>query len=417
MPDTASRSAASITSCRPIYLPLFRVRKASLPARLFRLKRSSRICRIAALAPWSFVLDACRDNPFKTGTTRSLGGARGLAQGTPPEGVFVLYSAGVGQSALDRMSDNDADPNSVFTRIFLKEIQKKDTPLVAIAKTTQVAVRDLSQTVSHTQVPAYYDQIIGQLYLASESAAPAKVDQNLPAAGNKQSKPPAIANVPVTVSSPPLARCSTIVPSMTISSEQPQYGPRRPNRANPNAIANCDRLASYGSDVPDSRAPRVAQTRHSRQGGRARLHRGHFAGARDAPTARSTRPGLAAIAKQDRQRGRPRHTARSGERRLPGGDVADRRFLLGGSVIKKDDRVAACSGFAVPQTRALVRPCRTSPISTRLEREFRRTASKRRAGSNARQLAAIPAECVTMRWFWIWVKLYLAIRSNQQNIF
>jgi len=54
-----------------------------------------------------FVLDACRDNPFKTGSTRSVGGVRGLAQGTPPEGVFVLYSAGVGQSALDRMSDND----------------------------------------------------------------------------------------------------------------------------------------------------------------------------------------------------------------------------------------------------------------------------------------------------------------------
>ena len=60
-----------------------------------------------------FILDACRDNPFKTGTTRTLGGARGLAQGTPPEGVLVLYSAGVGQSALDRMSNNDSDPNSV----------------------------------------------------------------------------------------------------------------------------------------------------------------------------------------------------------------------------------------------------------------------------------------------------------------
>ena len=35
-----------------LYLPLFRVRKASLPARLSRLKRSSRICRIAAPAPW-----------------------------------------------------------------------------------------------------------------------------------------------------------------------------------------------------------------------------------------------------------------------------------------------------------------------------------------------------------------------------
>ena len=82
----------------------------------------------------------------------------------------MLYSAGVGQSALDRMSDNDPDPNSVFTRVFLKEIHKKDNTLVAIAKSVQVAVRDLSQTISHTQVPAYYDQIIGQLYIASAGA-------------------------------------------------------------------------------------------------------------------------------------------------------------------------------------------------------------------------------------------------------
>ena len=84
-----------------------------------------------------FVLDACRDNPFKASDTKSLGGARGLAIGRPPEGVFVLYAAGVGQSALDRMPGNDPDPNSVFTRMFLKEIQKKEYPMVAVAKSVQ----------------------------------------------------------------------------------------------------------------------------------------------------------------------------------------------------------------------------------------------------------------------------------------
>ena len=204
-----------------------------------------------------FVLDACRDNPFKTGTTRSLGGARGLAQGTPPEGVFVLYSAGVGQSALDRMSDNDPDPNSVFTRVFLKEIHKKDNTLVAIAKSVQVAVRDLSQTVSHTQVPAYYDQIIGQLYIASVGSASAKVDQNLPAAGNTMSKQPAIANVPSQQQLPARPVFNNRAFSEFLG-KQSQHVRAAHNWANPNAVATCDRLASYGSDVPDSRAPRVA---------------------------------------------------------------------------------------------------------------------------------------------------------------
>ena len=202
-----------------------------------------------------FVLDACRDNPFQAGGARNLGGARGLAQGAPPEGVFVLYSAGVGQAALDRLSSNDADPNSVFTRVFLKEIKKKDYPLVAVAKSVQVAVRDLSKTIDHTQVPAYYDQIIGQLYLASDGA-PAKVDQNLnlPAPGNQPSKPPDVASAP----SPPAARpvFNNRAFSEYLNRRTPLAGAAS-NWANPNATANCDRLTSYGSDVPDSRAPRV----------------------------------------------------------------------------------------------------------------------------------------------------------------
>lgn len=200
-----------------------------------------------------FVLDACRDNPFQPGGTRSLGGARGLAMGTPPEGVFVLYSAGVGQSALDRMSGDDADPNSVFTRVFLKEIRKRDYPLVAVAKSVQVAVRDLSQTVGHTQVPAYYDQIIGQLYLAGVGPAPG-ADQNVPAAG---SAPPAsVASIPP--QPPPASR--PVFSNRAFSEylgRRSQFVSAAANWANPNATASCDRLASYGSDVPDSRAPRV----------------------------------------------------------------------------------------------------------------------------------------------------------------
>ena len=206
-----------------------------------------------------FVLDACRDNPFKTGTTRSLGGVRGLAQGTPPEGVFVLYSAGVGQSALDRMSDNDADPNSVFTRVFLKEVEKKDNTLVAIAKSTQVAVRDLSQTVSHTQVPAYYDQIIGQLYLPAMAQRPRRARRKrLSRATSRPSR---------RRGQPPPHRHSQSQPAARAVfnnrafndylKRQPQMV--RADLANPNAVANCDRLASYGSDVPDSRAPRVTR--------------------------------------------------------------------------------------------------------------------------------------------------------------
>ncbi len=117
------------------------------------------------------VLDACRDNPFAAAGTRGLPGTRGLARVEAPEGVFVLMSAGTKQEALDRLSDGDRNPNSVFTRVFLKELDKPGQTLVELAKHTQVAVRDLAATVGYQQTPAYYDQVIGDVVLANAGPA------------------------------------------------------------------------------------------------------------------------------------------------------------------------------------------------------------------------------------------------------
>uniref|UniRef100_UPI000A7F56FE caspase family protein n=1 Tax=Leisingera sp. F5 TaxID=1813816 RepID=UPI000A7F56FE len=45
------------------------------------------------------ILDACRNNPFPKDGQRSVGGTRGLVRMEPPEGAFILYSAGAGQTA------------------------------------------------------------------------------------------------------------------------------------------------------------------------------------------------------------------------------------------------------------------------------------------------------------------------------
>ena len=47
------------------------------------------------------VLDACRNNPFKRPGARGVGSDRGLGRIEPARGVFTLYSAGLGQMALD----------------------------------------------------------------------------------------------------------------------------------------------------------------------------------------------------------------------------------------------------------------------------------------------------------------------------
>jgi hypothetical protein len=120
------------------------------------------------------ILDACRDNPFApNGRTGAATG--GLARIDAPEGVFVLMSAGAKQEALDRLSDNDDETNSVFTRTFLRELAKPGRTLVQIAKATQVGVRELAATIGYEQTPAYYDQVIGDVVLsdvAPDSPAP-----------------------------------------------------------------------------------------------------------------------------------------------------------------------------------------------------------------------------------------------------
>jgi uncharacterized caspase-like protein len=100
------------------------------------------------------ILDACRDNPFALAGKRSIGMTRGLTRMDPAEGMFVLFSAGQGQSALDRLSDTDNNPNSVFTRTLLVEMETPGQSMVQIAKKTQAKVRELAAKVDHVQVPA-----------------------------------------------------------------------------------------------------------------------------------------------------------------------------------------------------------------------------------------------------------------------
>jgi hypothetical protein len=119
------------------------------------------------------ILDACRDNPFALKGKRAIGQTRGLTRMDPAEGMFVLFSAGQGQSALDRLSETDANPNSVFTRTLLVEMETPGQSMVQIAKRTQAKVRELAAKVDHVQVPAYYDQIVGDLYLTPDGAAEA----------------------------------------------------------------------------------------------------------------------------------------------------------------------------------------------------------------------------------------------------
>lgn len=112
------------------------------------------------------ILDACRNNPFRREGTRSLGGTRGLTGMSAPEGTFIMYSAGVGQEALDRLNDADPDPNSVFTRTLVPLLKTPGLKLTDMARQARRKVETIAASVTHEQRPAYYDEVTGEFYFA-----------------------------------------------------------------------------------------------------------------------------------------------------------------------------------------------------------------------------------------------------------
>jgi hypothetical protein len=138
------------------------------------------------------VFDACRNNPFERSGTRAVVGGGGLAPMTQlPEGVFSVFSAGPRQTALDRLSNNDDNPNSVFTRTFAKELLQPGENLVQVAQHTGRLVSEMAETVNHKQIPVYFDQMVDDVFLngvakprigtAKETAKPAEPPQQVAA--------------------------------------------------------------------------------------------------------------------------------------------------------------------------------------------------------------------------------------------
>jgi hypothetical protein len=157
------------------------VRDASVLADRIIERLQNRKVRTAIL-----VFDACRNNPFERAGTRAVAGRGGLAPMTQlPEGVFSIFSAGPRQTALDRLSNDDANPNSVFTRTFAKELTQPGANLVQVAQRTRRAVSELAETVRHKQIPVYFDQMVDDVFLnglASKAPpeAAAKPAESLP---------------------------------------------------------------------------------------------------------------------------------------------------------------------------------------------------------------------------------------------
>jgi tetratricopeptide (TPR) repeat protein len=117
------------------------------------------------------VIDACRNDLFSRAVRRAMGNERGLRP-IETEGMFKLYSASEGQTALDRLP-GDSSQNSVFTRVFLKALGTPGLNLSALGTRVRDEVFRLTRSADHVQTPAVYDKLIGstEVYFVAETAA------------------------------------------------------------------------------------------------------------------------------------------------------------------------------------------------------------------------------------------------------
>jgi hypothetical protein len=63
------------------------------------------------------------------------------------------------------LSNDDTNPNSVFTRTFAKELLQPGENLVQVAQRTRRVVSELAETVKHKQIPVYFDQMVDDVFL------------------------------------------------------------------------------------------------------------------------------------------------------------------------------------------------------------------------------------------------------------
>lgn len=108
------------------------------------------------------IIDACRDNPFRIATRAAR--SRGLAPTSAATGQMIIFSAGTGQQALDKLGNHDTERNGLFTRLLLREMKKPGQSIDRIVRSVRTEVARLAKTVGHEQTPAVYDQTLGDFY-------------------------------------------------------------------------------------------------------------------------------------------------------------------------------------------------------------------------------------------------------------
>jgi len=116
-----------------------------------------------------FVIDACRENPFRwKGSTGKVIKGNLVGPVRPPQQMIVLYSAGIGQKAHD---GGPSDANSVYASYFIPMLTEPNLPLSELAQRIRHSVYLKAREYRNEQTPAYYDQLGTRLSILGSPSA------------------------------------------------------------------------------------------------------------------------------------------------------------------------------------------------------------------------------------------------------
>lgn len=150
------------------------------------------------------IIDACRNNPFEFASeslkdglslpepvTASLNNSNDIFVDTSKETFgrslkrlpeksrkaesLIIYSAGSGQEALDRLSGDDPSEYSVFTRSLLPKLRDAEAPLLRIVNSAREETARLAASVTHDQRPAVYSDISIDFCFSEDCILPEEV--------------------------------------------------------------------------------------------------------------------------------------------------------------------------------------------------------------------------------------------------
>jgi hypothetical protein len=134
------------------------------------LQEFSKAIRSRAPQMALYIIDACRNNPYKDAIAAKSGTAKGSAPSTarlaPPMGTAMLFSAGPNEDSIDKLNSADKNLHSVFTRELLPLLREDGLSLRMLAETVTERVHQQS---SGYQTPAPILNYVGEFYFHPQS--------------------------------------------------------------------------------------------------------------------------------------------------------------------------------------------------------------------------------------------------------